>query len=106
MTEESRFVNANENAIEFFRDSKWATVTLSKPRLINRVLKLAEQKPDDVRILATPDTNGGYLYARVPVRWIKISPPTEKNLTDEQREELRERMKSVRDARDVGKIPS
>ena len=95
MTEESRFVNANENAIEFMRDGKYATVTLSSPRSINRVMKLAEQKPDDVRILATPDTNGGYLYARVPVKWIKINPP--KELSEETKKNMAERLRKGRE---------
>ena len=95
MTEESRFVNANEKAIEFMRDGKYATVTLSKPSMINRVMKLAQQKPEEVRILATPDTNGGYLYARVPVKWIKINPP--KELSEETKKNMVNRLRGARE---------
>lgn len=94
MIEESRFVNANENAIEFMRDGKYATVTLSKPSLINRVMKLAQQKPQDVQILMRPENNGGYLYARVPVKWIKINPP--KELSEETKEKLTEQLRKGR----------
>ena len=95
MIEESRFVNANENAIEFMRDGKYATVTLSKPSMINRVMKLAQQKPEEVRILVRPEYNNGYLYARVPVKWIKINPP--KELSEETKKNMAERLRKGRE---------
>lgn len=86
----------NENAIEWLDSRDKATVTLHGGRLKNRVLRLAEEYPDDVEIRREPDENGGFLVAKIPVKWVKITPPRRLELTDEQKEELRERLKAHR----------
>ena len=67
--------------------------------LINRILKFAEQKPDDVNILAMPENNDGCLYCAVPADWLKITPPTKREFTEEQRTALAERMANARQSR-------
>ena len=57
---------------------------------------MAEEYPDDVEIRREPDENGGFLVAKIPVKWVKITPPRRLELTDEQKEELRERLKAHR----------
>ena len=86
----------NENAIEWLDSRDKATVTLHGGRLKNRVLRLAEEYPDDVEIRREPDENDGFLVAKIPVKWVKITPPRRLELTDEQKEELRERLKAHR----------
>ena len=91
----------NENAIEWLDSRDKATVTLHGGRLKNRVLRLAEEYPDDVEIRREPDENGGFLVAKIPVKWVKITPPRRLELTDEQKEELRERLSVARASRNV-----
>lgn len=86
----------NENAIEWLDTKQKATVTLHGGRLKNRVMKLAEEYPDDVEIRREPDENGGFLVAKIPAKWVKITPPRRLELTDERKEELRERLKAHR----------
>ena len=86
----------NENAIEWLDSRDKATVTLHGGRLKNRVLRLAEEDPDEVESRREPDGNGGFLVAKSPVKWVKITPPRKLELTDEQKEELRERLKAHR----------
>ena len=83
---------SHENVIEFLDDEKEAMLTLSKQRYITRVKKLAESHPDEVYIYQNPD---GTIFAKVPVRWVKISPPRE--MTDEQREMASKRMSELRE---------
>lgn len=75
-----------ENAIEFMDGQKMAAVTLHDRRLRSRILKLAEQHPDEVTVIARPDDRGqnGYLFAHVPVAWLKVIPP--KVVTEAMRE--------------------
>lgn len=80
-----------ENSIEWITGEKVATVTLSQQGFINRVLKLAEADPDAVKIIETPETNGGYLVAHLDVDRVKINKrPT---LTDEVRKRKAEQLK-------------
>lgn len=85
-----------ENAIEFLDSQKTATVTLHSKRLRNRILKLAEQYPDEVAIIARPDDRGqhGYLFAHVPVAWLKVIPP--KVVTEAMRENGRRLYRNLR----------
>lgn len=77
-----------ENAIEWLKGRKTATVTLAGGTSLNtRVRKLAKSKPDKCQI--TDENEGGTIVAHIPVSWIKINPGPE--LTEAQREEMRAR---------------
>ena len=91
----------NENAIEWLDSRDKATVTLHGGRLKNRVLRLAEEYPDEVEIRREPEGNGGFLVAKIPVKWVKITPPRKIELTDEQKEELMARLGITRASRNV-----
>ena len=76
---------SHENVIEFLDDETEAMLTLSKGRYISRVKKLAETHPGEVYIKETVD---GTIFAKVPVKWVKISPP--KTISEEQKKRSRE----------------
>lgn len=81
-----------ENAIEFYKGDKRATVSFSQGKYISRIKKLKERYPDEVEIVAeNPD---GSLYAHIPTKWIRINPPRE--LSDEQKETLIEQLAKSR----------
>lgn len=79
----------SENCIEWIKDQKQATLSLSQRRTISRVKKLAEKYPEECQIVA--ENKDGSVYAHIPVSWIKISPP--KKVSEEQIEKARERIK-------------
>ena len=83
--------NNIENVIEWQRDSKTATVSLTQGRTITRVMRLAESRPEECRIIA--ENKDGSICARVPVGWIKISPVRE--TSEKQKEDARQRMKDM-----------
>lgn len=91
----------NENAIEWLDSRDKATVTLHGGRLKNRVLRLAEEYPDEVEIRREPDGNGGFLVAKIPAKWVKITPPRRLELTNEQKEELMARLGITKASRNV-----
>lgn len=91
----------NENAIEWLDTQQKATVTLHGGRLKNRVLRLAEEYPDEVEVRREPEGNGGFLVAKIPAKWVKITPPRRLELTDEQKEELMARLGITRASRNV-----
>ena len=80
-----------ENVIEFIENEKRATVTFSQGRFKSRIRKLAAEHPEECQIMK--ENKDGSLLAHIPVSWIKINPT--RQLSDEQRKELAERMKRI-----------
>lgn len=83
----------NENVIEWVKDGKTATLSLTQGRTISRVMKLAKSRPEECKIIA--QNADGSICAKVPVGWIKISPI--KEVSEEQKEAARVRMKEMRE---------
>ena len=81
-----------ENVIEFYNNEKRATVTFSQGRYITKLKKLAKQRPEECEIVA--ENADGSITAHIPTKWVKINPT--KILSEDQREQLRERMHNVR----------
>ena len=73
------FNGTAENAIEFLKDQKRATVTY----------------PDKCEIVAINKFpgEGEVICAHVPTAWIRIQPPAVRDLTEEQKEELPNRLR-------------
>jgi hypothetical protein len=78
-----------ENNIEWITGDDMVAVTLTSQRHITKIRKLAERKPGDVKITTNKD---GSIYATMPLSYIKFNPP--KDLTEEQRKEMAERLKN------------
>ena len=85
----------SENVIEWIKDEKRATLTLSQRRTISRVKKLATQYPEQCQVVA--ENKDGSICAHIPVSWIRINPGME--LTEEQRRQKAETMLTNREKR-------
>ena len=88
-----------ETVFECAGESTVATITSNEQKWINKINKLAAQRPDDVEIVYIPEDNYGYILAHVPKTWMKLSPPRAVNYTDEQRAAAAERMAKARQSR-------
>lgn len=83
----------NENAIEFYNGDKTCTVSITNQRYCNKLKKLYEAHPKEFeRFVINAD---GSVYARLPLKWLKFSAPSVREVSEEQREMLRERMKQI-----------
>jgi hypothetical protein len=91
--------NFNETACDYLSCDKHATFCSSEIKWINKILKLAEQYPDEVEIQVLPENNQGMILAHIPKRWFKIAPPRKSNMTEEQREAMAKRLADARDKR-------
>ena len=85
-----------------YTDNKRMYVSTDERWLINRILRFAEQKPDDVIIIKNPEENDGCLYCSVPTSWLKITPPAKRELTEEQKASAKERMTKMWENRKKG----
>jgi hypothetical protein len=64
-------------------------------KFITKVRKLKEKYPEQVRIIAEPETNDGCIYAEMPTAWFTIRVPKQMNYTEEQKRVLSDRMKRI-----------
>ena len=78
-----------ENAIEFLKNAKTATVTFSQGRYISKIKKLAEKYPDEVQIV---HENKGAIVAHIPVSYVKINRPPKREYSEEEKSAIRERL--------------
>lgn len=82
----------NEFAIEWVKGAEYAGVTVpSGTAFKSKLLKLSQDYPDEVKIIAVNDD--GSLFAHIPVKYVKISPP--RKVSEEQREAASERFKKM-----------
>lgn len=65
-------------------------------RFVNKVHRLKEQYPEQVRIIAEPEENDGCIYCELPVEWFTIRVPKKRVLTEEQKQILSERLNRTR----------
>lgn len=68
-------------------------------RWITHIRKMQAQHPEQVVIIAQPEHNDGCIYASLPSRWLKLSPP--RTMSEENRAASAERMRLFRR---IGKI--
>lgn len=79
-----------ENVLEWLNGQTKVTCTLNDPKYIRIVKELAKKKPDKVTIDA--ENKDGSIVATIPKSAIKINI-VNRELTDEQRKELGERLR-------------
>ena len=73
-----------------------AYVSSDERHWITRIHKLHEQYPDKVRIITEPKDNDGCIYATVPVKWVRVNPPKQMNLTEEQKKARADKLREYR----------
>ena len=88
-----KFVNNNENCVEFLNNQKIMTVSFCSQKWITKIKKLSQSNPDDVEIIA--ENKDGSICARLPIKYLKISAL--RKVSDEQRQKASERFKKLRE---------
>ena len=85
----------NETVFEIEEDREQWTVSTGQVIWRNRLFKLAEEYPNDVKCLVRNE-DGSVLF-HVPKAWVSIRPPKKMNFTEEQKQASRERLKAARE---------
>lgn len=86
----------SENMIEFISGTRFATVTFTNQKHINRIKKLYEERGDEFKYFTENDD--GSVCAKIPLKWIKMNPGSlpgtgkKREMTEEQKEELKKRL--------------
>ena len=79
-----------------YTNKERAYFSTDERKFISKVRRLKEQFPDEVRIIAEPEENDGCLYCELPTAWFTVRVPKKRVLTEEQRQELSDRLKRIR----------
>lgn len=77
-------------------DKEVAFFSSDEKRWINKIHKLKERFPDQITIIAEPETNDGCIYCKLPVAALKVSLTEKRELTDEQKAALTKNLVSAR----------
>ena len=85
--------SSHENVIEWLKNSKVATVTLSQGKYITKIKKLAKQYPNEVEILK--ENADGSVLCHIPTSYIKINNPPKREYTEEERTAMAERLRKI-----------
>lgn len=93
MAVEKDFDNNNENSIEWITGERYAVVTFTDRKMINRVKKIYEERSDEFKYLhENPD---GSICAKLPKKWIRCNPGSiqdpnkpKKEMSEEQKAKL------------------
>lgn len=73
-----------------------AYISSDERKWINKIRKLNSERPNECIIIDEPEDNGGFVYAKFPISWIKVRPPKNVSMSDEQRAKVAERLANYR----------
>lgn len=71
------------------------TLTLTQRKLVNKVMDLANEWPEEVKVLHTNED--GSIYAQMPTNYLKLNRPFRRELTEEEKERNRENLEKGRE---------
>ena len=63
----------------------WAFMSSDERRWVNRLKNLNKDYPDECIIIRQPETNEGVIYAKFPIKWVRVKPPKQIYMTDEEK---------------------
>lgn len=86
-----------ETCFSYTAEDDQAFFSSSETKWINKIQKLQAEHPDEVQIIHKPEDNQGMIYAHIPKRYLKISPPRQMNYTEEQKAAMAERLMAARE---------
>lgn len=86
-----------ENCIEWIEGDSRITITTYHRKFINKLKAISEEKPEEVEIIK--ENKDGSICVHAPLEFLKIGPKKSYNLSEEKKQELRERCARMREAR-------
>ena len=91
-----------ENCIEWIEGDSRITITTYHRKLINKILAISKENPSEVEIIK--QNQDGSICVHAPLSYLQISPKRTHNTSEEKKQELRERLARMREAK-CGEIP-
>jgi hypothetical protein len=89
-----------ENNIEWITGETSVSAYFTQKRFINLIKKLSEKEPD--KVIISHINQDGSIVAEFPLDYVSVRKPREINLTDEQKQAIKERLERGRNASTTG----
>lgn len=89
-----------DNNIEWLNGDQRVTASFHNKRYINRIIKYAKQYPDEVDYKENQD---GSIVCHFPLRYVKITRPAEREMTEEQKQLAAERFAKYREEQKIAR---
>ena len=86
-----------ENCIEWIEGDSRITITTYHRKFINKLKAISEEKPEEVEIIK--ENKDGSICVHAPLSYLQISPKRTHNISEEKKQELRERLARMREAK-------
>lgn len=86
-----------ENCIEWIEGDSRITITTYHRKFINKLKAISEEKPEEVQIIK--ENKDGSICVHAPLEFLKIGPKKSYNISEEKKQELRERCARMREAK-------
>lgn len=89
-----------ENMVEWITGQHYCTITLTTTKYVNRIKKIYEERKDEFKYFT--ENEDGSICAKFPLKWLKFNPGskpgtrTKREMTEEQKEALRQRLAAGR----------
>lgn len=77
-------------------DKKIVYASTDDAAMIRHLRKIIAAAPDEVTVLAEPETNDGCLYVKFPAKYLTVRMPRKREYTEEEKKTLRDRMLMAR----------
>lgn len=91
---EKNFDRNNENVIEWINGDMVISVTACEMKLKNRLTALHDNSPEAFKHFEV--NADGSIWAVMPRKWLRLNVPVARELTEEQRREVVERLNKAR----------
>ena len=92
----NQMADYKETAVGYLSCDSYAIFSSSEDKWIRKIKALEYEHPNEVTITQNPLDNNGMIVARIPKAWLKVSPPRKREITEEQRKAIAERLASGR----------
>lgn len=83
-----------ENCVEFISGDMTCTASFTNQKHVNSMKKLYEKNKEEFSYLV--ENADGSICTKFPLSWLRIVPPTRQEMTEEQKEDLRQRLAEIR----------
>lgn len=74
----------------------FAFISSDERKWINRIRKLHAEHPGEVFIIKQPEINEGFIYAKFPQKWARVTPPRKISISDDDRARRAEQLRLIR----------
>lgn len=91
---------SNENNIEWYTKADYVLGYFTDRKMVNKVKKLYNRQPE--AFLSFTENSDGSICAKFPKKWVKLAIPATREMSEEQKERLKQNLADYRASYKLG----